>query len=79
MSCDAVSISDKYYSKVFVSFLAQRNEFLNDCRLFIGVDGCHLNGKYGGVLLAVVGMDGNNEIVPLAICVCEVKNTETWG
>ncbi|KAK9212029.1 hypothetical protein WN943_001409 [Citrus x changshan-huyou] len=24
--------------------------------------------KYGGVLLAAVGIDGNNEIVPLAIC-----------
>ncbi|KAK9205168.1 hypothetical protein WN943_015435 [Citrus x changshan-huyou] len=36
-------------------------------------------GKYGGVLLAAVGMDGNNGIVTLAICICEIENTETWG
>ncbi|KAH9681171.1 SWIM-type domain-containing protein [Citrus sinensis] len=51
----------------------------NGCRPFIGVDRCHLKGKYGGVLLAAIGMDGNNGIVPLAICVCEIENTETWG
>ncbi|KAH9648646.1 SWIM-type domain-containing protein [Citrus sinensis] len=41
--------------------------------------GCHLKGKYGGVLLAAVGIDGNNGIVSLALCVCEIDNTETWG
>ena len=53
--------------------------FHNGCRPFIGVDGCHLKGKYGGVLLAAVGMDANNGIVLLALYVCEIENTETWG
>ena len=78
--CDSVSIPDKVLiQRFFVSFPVQRNAFLNGCRPFIGVDGCHLKGKYGGVLLAVVGIDGNNGIVPLAICVCEIEHTETWG
>ncbi|KAK9227179.1 hypothetical protein WN943_012228 [Citrus x changshan-huyou] len=78
--CDSVSIPDKVlFQRFFVSFPAQRNAFLNGCRPFIGVDRCHLKGKYGGVLLAAIGMDGNNGIVPLAICVCEIENTETWG
>ncbi|KAK9211410.1 hypothetical protein WN943_000786 [Citrus x changshan-huyou] len=78
--CDGVSIPDKVlFQRFFVSFPAQRNAFLNGCRPFIGVDGCHLKGKYGGVLLAAIAMDGNNGIVPLAICVCEIENTKTWG
>ncbi|KAH9768456.1 SWIM-type domain-containing protein [Citrus sinensis] len=78
--CDGVSIPDKVlFQRFFVSFPAQRNAFLNGCRPFIGIDGCHLKGKYGGVLLATVGMDGNNGIVPLAVCVCEIENTKTWG
>ncbi|KAK9233002.1 hypothetical protein WN943_023251 [Citrus x changshan-huyou] len=77
--CDAVSILDKVlFQRFFVSFSVQRNAFPNSCRHFIGVDGCHLKGKYSGVLLATVGMDGNNGIVPLAICVYKIENTETW-
>ncbi|KAK9175831.1 hypothetical protein WN944_027841 [Citrus x changshan-huyou] len=45
---------------------------------YIGLDGCHLKSKYGGVLLAAVSMDANNGMVPLAIAVCEIENTETW-
>ena len=78
--CDVVSILDKVlFQRFFVSFSVQRNAFPNSCRHFIGVYGCHLKGKYSGVLLATVGMDGNNGIVPLAICVCEIENTETCG
>ena len=64
--CDVVSIPDKVlFQRFFVLFPVQRNAFLNGCRPFIGVDRCHLKGKYGGVLLATVDMDGNNRIVPL--------------
>ena len=51
--CDAVSIPNKVC----------RNEFLNGCRPFIRVDGCHLKGKNVGVLLATIGVDGNNGII----------------
>ena len=56
-------------SENFVAFPAQRNAFLNGCRPFIGIDGCHLKGKYGGVLLAAVAADANKGIVPLALSV----------
>ncbi|KAH9718054.1 SWIM-type domain-containing protein [Citrus sinensis] len=71
----------KGYEKLFqffVAFPAQRNAFLNGCRPFIEIDGCHLKGKYGGVLLVAVASDANKGIVPLALCVCEIENTETW-
>ncbi|KAL0346562.1 UNVERIFIED_CONTAM: hypothetical protein Scaly_1672200 [Sesamum calycinum] len=31
--------------------------FLSGCRPFIGVDGCHLKGPHGGVLLTAVGVE----------------------
>ncbi|KAH9681520.1 SWIM-type domain-containing protein [Citrus sinensis] len=71
----------KGYEKLFqffVAFPAQKNAFLNGCRPFIRIDGCHLKGKYGGVLLAAIATDANKGIVPLAVCVCEIENTETW-
>ena len=35
---------------------------INACRPFIGLDGCHLKNKYGGILLIVVGRDPNDEV-----------------
>ena len=29
------------FERIFVSFLAQKHGYLNGCRLFIGLDGCH--------------------------------------
>ncbi|KAJ0007868.1 hypothetical protein Pint_30269 [Pistacia integerrima] len=43
-----------------------------------GVDGCHLKGLYGGVLLSAVSMDANNSIFPVAITICEIENNESW-
>lgn len=79
MLCDAVTVPEKcLFQRFFVAFPAQRNAFLNGCRPFIEIDGCHLKGKYGGVLLVAVASDANKGIVPLALCVCEIENTETW-
>ncbi|KAK9184279.1 hypothetical protein WN943_024627 [Citrus x changshan-huyou] len=78
--CDTVSYPEKcLFQRIFVAFPAQRNAFLNGCRPFIGIDECHLKGKYGGVLLAAVAANVNKGIVPLALSVCEIENTETWS
>lgn len=61
-----------------MAFPAQKNALNNGCRPYIRLDGCNLKSKYGGVLLAAVGMDANNGMVPLAVAVCEIENTETW-
>ncbi|MCL7043979.1 hypothetical protein MKW94_007358 [Papaver nudicaule] len=45
--------------------------FVLSCRPLLGLDGTHLQGKYGGVLLAITALDGNNGIVPIAIYVCQ--------
>ncbi|KAH7865072.1 hypothetical protein Vadar_001871 [Vaccinium darrowii] len=53
-------------------------EKLNN-RPFIGVDGCHLKGPYGGVLISAVALDGNNGLFPLAVAVVESENNDSWG
>ena len=76
--CDAVTRPEKMlFQRFFMAFLAQRNALHNGCRSYIGLDRCHLKSKYGGVLLVAVSMDANNRMVPLAIAVCEIENTET--
>ncbi|KAL0394980.1 UNVERIFIED_CONTAM: hypothetical protein Slati_4464200 [Sesamum latifolium] len=52
--------------------------FLSGCRPFIGVDGCHLKGPYGGVLLMAVGVDPNNNQFPLAYAVVMSENKDNW-
>lgn len=44
----------------------------------IGIDGCHLKGPYGGILLSAVGRDPNEEYFPIAFAVVEVENKDSW-
>ncbi|KAF3635467.1 putative BURP domain-containing protein 17-like [Capsicum annuum] len=48
-------------------------------RKVVAVDGTHLLGKYKGVLLSVVTQDTQNHIYPLAYCVVDKENDESWG
>lgn len=77
MLCDVVVIPGKVLFQIFF-LLPFSYEILMVVDLFFGANRCHLNGKYSGVLLDVVGMNGNNRTVLLAICVSEIKNTEAW-
>jgi hypothetical protein len=51
---------------------------INACRPFIGLDGCHLKNKYGGILLIAVGRDPNDQYLPLAFVVMETESKDTW-
>lgn len=50
---------------------------LNACRPFIGLDGCHLKKKYGGILLIAVGRDPNYQYLSLAFAVVETESKDT--
>ncbi|KAK2644134.1 hypothetical protein Ddye_019329 [Dipteronia dyeriana] len=47
--------------------------------LFIGIDGCHLKGPYGGVILSAVALDANSGLYPLAYCICEGETLLSWS
>ncbi|XP_056691972.1 uncharacterized protein [Spinacia oleracea] len=47
-------------------------------RGFVGVDGAHLKGNYGGVLLSAVALDGNNKLFPFAWGIVSNEDADTW-
>ena len=66
------------FKRIFICFDGVRKEFIEGCRPFFGLDGCHLKGPYKGVLLAAVGLDGNLQFYPIAYAIVESENKETW-
>ncbi|XP_026445461.1 uncharacterized protein LOC113346087 [Papaver somniferum] len=69
---------DKDFSYCCLAFNAYLEGFKNGCRPFIGLDGCHLSGKYGGVMLSAVALDGNNGMYPLEMFFCDCENKKNW-
>ncbi|KAL2928918.1 Villin-4, partial [Bienertia sinuspersici] len=67
------------FRSIFISFEAQFRGLIEGCRGLVGVDGCHLKGNYGGILLSAVSLDGNNEIFPVAVAVVDSENKTSWS
>ncbi|GAV57022.1 hypothetical protein CFOL_v3_00561 [Cephalotus follicularis] len=59
------------FKRIFICLYAMKRGFSKGCRPFFGLDGCHLKGSYGGILLAVVSVDGHNGLFPIAFAVVE--------
>ena len=43
------------------------------------IDAAFLKTFLGGTLLSAIGIDGNNQMYPLAWAVAEGENNESWG
>ncbi|XP_052723885.1 uncharacterized protein LOC108344014 [Vigna angularis] len=65
------------FKRFYVCLKACKDNFMS-CRPIIGLDGAFLKGKYGGELLTTVGRDGNEKMLPIAYCVVEVENKDSW-
>lgn len=48
------------------------------CIPFIGLDGCNLKNKYGGILLISVRRDPNDEYFPITFRVVENETKDSW-
>ncbi|KAH7861551.1 hypothetical protein Vadar_027631 [Vaccinium darrowii] len=66
------------FQRLYICFEACKRGF-QSCRPVIGIDGCHLKGPYGGILLAAVGRDPNKEYFPIAFAVVEAENKDSWS
>jgi hypothetical protein len=44
----------------------------------IQLDGTHLTSSTKGVMLSIIGKDGNNQIFTIAICVVAIENQDNW-
>jgi len=66
------------FKRFFVCLNAMKNGFVKGCRPWFGIDGCHLKGPCGGVLLSAVAVDGNKGMFPIAFAVVEVECKDSW-
>ena len=48
------------------------------CLPVICIDGIFLTGRYKGQILTAIGVDCNNQIVPLAFAFVENENLDSW-
>lgn len=69
---------DVVFKAFYICLNAIKKNFLDGCRRVVSLDGCFLRGKFGGHLLSVIGIDGNDCIFPLAYVVVEKENNYFW-
>nr|GEX72476.1 transposase, MuDR, MULE transposase domain protein [Tanacetum cinerariifolium] len=69
--------ADERFEMLYVGFGFAFRSFLRYMRPLIIIDGAHLKGNYLGTNLLAVGMDGNNQIIPLATGVSQGKTGES--
>ncbi|XP_074314716.1 uncharacterized protein LOC141649946 [Silene latifolia] len=67
------------FKAMFVTYTAWIRGFLRGCRPIIGVDGCHLKGRYKGMLLSAISLDSNNNIFLVAYAIVGKEMTDTWS
>ena len=66
------------FKRIYIRYNAQKVDFLGGCRPFVGLDGCHLKGRFGGQLLSTTAKDGNDNIFLVAMTVVEQENKDSW-
>jgi hypothetical protein len=63
--------------RAFLALHACKMAFVNCCPVLC-IDGTFLTGKYRGQILTAIGVDGNNQVLPLAFAFVESENTDSW-
>ena len=66
------------FKRLFVCFKAMKSGFLEGCQPFIGLDGCHLKGPFGGCTLNAVALDRNKGVLPFALTIIEGECKGSW-
>ncbi|CAI9297141.1 unnamed protein product [Lactuca saligna] len=74
----STDVDEVEFRRVFWAFSPSIKGF-HYCRPVISIDGTHLYDKYTGNMLIVMGVDGNNQILPLAFAIVENESYDTWN
>ncbi|KAK4391463.1 hypothetical protein Sango_1924100 [Sesamum angolense] len=67
------------FKRFFFGLSALGDGFLEGCSPFLGFDGCHLKGSFGGVILAAIELDRNNGLFLVAFAIVESECKESCG
>ncbi|KAF6151987.1 hypothetical protein GIB67_010561 [Kingdonia uniflora] len=60
ISTCCIDLMTNEWTGTCISYKGSMEGWLNGCMPLLGLDGCFLKGKYGGVCLFIIGLDGNN-------------------
>lgn len=63
---------------MYIRYNAQNVGFFGGCRPIIGLDGCHLKGRFGGQILSAITKDANDNIFSVAFAVVQQENKDSW-
>lgn len=74
MKCNADGNENPKFERLYICLAACKKGF-SACRPLIG---CHIKGHHRGKLLAVVGIDPNNSIYPIAYALVESEYKSSW-
>ncbi|KAJ9542643.1 hypothetical protein OSB04_029149 [Centaurea solstitialis] len=66
------------FAECFVALGVAIHTFLQNLRPVLIIDAAHLKGEYLGTMFLVVAMDGNNNIVPVALGVGRSETADEW-
>lgn len=66
------------FSSIFLSFKGAIDGLHAGCRSLVGVNGAHLKGNFGGILLSTVALDANNELWPFAWAIVPGEDADSW-
>ncbi|GJX02081.1 transposase, MuDR, MULE transposase domain protein [Tanacetum coccineum] len=67
------------FKMLFIAIGALIRTFLNCLRRLLIIDATHLKGLYKGTNLVDVGMDGNNQIMPIAFGIYKGETGPCWS
>ncbi|MBA0754736.1 hypothetical protein Gogos_021062 [Gossypium gossypioides] len=68
-----------HFKRFYVCFEALKKGWKEGCRPIIGLYGCFLKGPFKGKLLATVGINGNNQMYPVAWAIVEGECIDSWA
>ena len=77
MTEGAASTEGRRFRRFYVCLGPLKEGYMDGCRPLIGLDGCHLKGPFGGILLIAVGTDANGGMYPIAWAQVEAENNES--
>ncbi|XP_035834043.1 uncharacterized protein LOC118482602 [Helianthus annuus] len=69
---------ERRFKMVFVAIGAAIRTFFCNLRLVVIIDAAHLKGEFKGTLFLAVGMDGNNQILPISYGIGKSEDGESW-
>ncbi|KAM6580850.1 uncharacterized protein LOC115695282 [Cannabis sativa] len=67
------------FKRMYLCYPGLRDSFNEGSRPVIGLNGCHIKGVHLSQLLTTIGVDGNNQMFPVAFTVVKIENKDLWS